>query len=180
MAGTPPNARGQSPANSSADATGGSALEGGAARKGDAEADRVRVFNVRIDSDFTAGRDVQRQIREAVEELGYGANDVFAINLALEESLINAIKHGNKFDPTKKVTISARVDPGSVEIVIEDEGPGFVRREVPDPTLDENLEKTSGRGILLIESYMTEVGWTNGGRRLRMVKQRQDEMAARA
>jgi serine/threonine-protein kinase RsbW len=60
--------------------------------------------------------------------------------------------------------------PARAEIIIEDEGPGFDRKGVPDPTSDENLEKCSGRGILLIESYMDEVKWTNRGRRLKMVK----------
>jgi anti-sigma regulatory factor (Ser/Thr protein kinase) len=61
------------------------------------------------------------------------------------------------------------VTAAEVVIIIEDEGAGFDRSLIPDPLADENLEKCSGRGILLIESYMTEAKWTKGGRRLRMV-----------
>jgi len=64
-------------------------------------------------------------------------------------------------------------------IVIEDEGSGFARALVPDPTLEENLEKSSGRGIHLIEAYMNEVRWSRGGRRLRMVKKNDADLLPR-
>ena len=83
---------------------------------------------------------------------------------------MNAIKHGNREDERKVVRVESDVSPARTEIVIEDEGPGFDRRGVPDPTAAENLCRPSGRGILLIESYMTDVSWERGGRRLRMVK----------
>jgi serine/threonine-protein kinase RsbW len=105
-----------------------------------------------------------------VQKCGYSEEAVFAIKLSLEEALINAIKHGNKLDPTKKVYIEAKVDSRKMQITIEDEGPGFDRSSVPDPTADENLCKCSGRGILLIEAYMDSVKWTNHGRRVTMLK----------
>ena len=123
-----------------------------------------------INSDLSEGREVQRQLLELVEGAGFTGGNFFAINLSLEEALVNAIKHGNKLDPGKKVRVEARVTSEEVEIQIEDEGPGFERSSVPDPTALENLEKCSGRGILLIEAYMTEATWDRGGRRLRMVK----------
>ncbi|MBC8105989.1 MAG: ATP-binding protein, partial [Anaerolineae bacterium] len=86
------------------------------------------------------------------------------------EVLINAIKHGNKFDEGKHVHVEWNVTPEQAEIIIEDEGPGFERVEVPDPTLVENLTKCSGRGILLIEAYMSSVEYSNKGRRVRMIK----------
>ena len=114
--------------------------------------------------------DIQRQILDEVERLNYDPQSQFAIRLALEEGLINAHKHGNKNDPSKKVRVEAKVTAQEAEIFIEDEGPGFDRSSVPDPTLEENLEKCSGRGILLIEAYMSSVQWDRGGRRMRMVK----------
>jgi serine/threonine-protein kinase RsbW len=129
-----------------------------------------------IDSDFAQGRDVQGRILEDVERIGgFDEHSVFAIKLALEEALINAIKHGNKMDPAKKVHIEANIKPHRAEIQIEDEGPGFDRSSVPDPTAEENLCKCSGRGILLMESYMTTVKWTNNGRRVQMIKVREDD-----
>ncbi len=128
------------------------------------------AINVTIPSEYTAGREVQHKIMDAVSGHGFGEQATFAIKLALEEALINAIKHGNKLDPKKKVVIAAKVDGRQCEIEIEDQGPGFTRSDVPDPTLEENLDKCSGRGILLIEAYMTKAKWDKGGRRLKMSK----------
>lgn len=123
-----------------------------------------------IPSDFAEGRLVQKRILDEVARHHFGEDATFAIRLSLEEALINAIKHGNKLDPRKKVTVEAEVTPDHIEIEIEDEGPGFDRSSVPDPTSEENLERLHGRGILLMEAYMTEVEWTRGGRRVRMVR----------
>ena len=123
-----------------------------------------------IASDYSDAREVQRLIRDEVERAGFDADSQFAIKLALEEALINAIKHGNKLDKRKLVQVEWRVSPAAVEITIEDEGPGFDRKKVPNPTDETNLEKLTGRGILLIESYMTDVQWSNGGRRVKLVK----------
>jgi serine/threonine-protein kinase RsbW len=125
---------------------------------------------ITIKSDFIAGRDVQKRILDDVAACNYDAQSAFAIKLALEEALINAIKHGNKLDPAKQVHVEANVTPQQTEIIIEDEGPGFDRACVPDPTQQENLERCSGRGILLMEAYMSRVEWSRGGRRVRMIK----------
>jgi len=128
-----------------------------------------------IPSDFVSARDVQAKIMAAVESYEYSEDEIFAIKLSLEEGLINGIKHGNKLDPKKRVKVEAEATANRVEIMIEDEGPGFVKENVPDPTREENLEKCSGRGILLIETYMSEAEWTKGGRRLRMVFKRKSK-----
>jgi serine/threonine-protein kinase RsbW len=123
-----------------------------------------------IASNFDDGCEVQRQILKEIERHGFNTNSLFATRLALEEAMVNAIKHGNKLDPKKKVLVEARVSAKRVEIEIEDQGPGFDRSSVPDPTADENLCKCSGRGILLIEAYMNSVTWSHGGRRVKMVR----------
>ena len=123
-----------------------------------------------IPSEYAAGRDVQNRILDDVVNNGFEGQNLFAIKLALEEAIINAIKHGNKLDAAKKVIIESRVTPERFTVSVEDEGPGFHRDKVPDPTLQENLEKCSGRGILLMEAYMTRVRWDRGGRRITLVK----------
>jgi serine/threonine-protein kinase RsbW len=135
------------------------------------------TFTIR--SDFSAGHDVQKRILDAVEKAGFNSQSTFAIKLALEEALINAIKHGNKLDLKKNVHIEASVSPTVTEITIEDEGPGFDRASVPDPTLEENLDKCSGRGILLMEAYMNRVEWSRGGRRVHMVKKNEADLLPR-
>jgi serine/threonine-protein kinase RsbW len=134
----------------------------------------VAHHDLKIPSDFNAAREVQKRILDDVKENAYSAQATFAIQLALEEALINAVKHGNKFDADKHVHVRATIDSKQAKIIVEDEGAGFDPGDVPDPTLEENLEKCSGRGILLIGAYMDDVEWTNGGRRLHMMKKNED------
>src|SRR5438477_4314978 len=117
----------------------------GAARK---KAEHL-VFD--IPSDYEKGRQVQNEILQAAHRYGFDGQSFFAIKLSLEEAMVNAIKHGNRLDASKTVHIEADISATRVRIKIEDQGPGFSRHDVPDPTSDENLEKCSGRGILLIE-----------------------------
>ena len=130
-------------------------------------------FRVTIPSDFSSGRDVQERIMAEVERHAFGTDSAFAIRIALEEAMVNAIKHGNRLDPAKKVHVECKVTPRRAEIIIEDEGPGFDRSSVPDPTDATNLEKLTGRGILLIEAYMTRVEYSNGGRRVKLIRHNQ-------
>ena len=130
-----------------------------------------------IPSDFYEGRAIQKRILEEVEKHHFHEDALFAIKLALEEALINAIKHGNKLDKHKKVRIQCRVTDQEAEIIIEDEGPGFERTSVPDPTSEENLERLHGRGILLMEAYMHNIEWSNHGRRVKMVRRNEPPAA---
>ncbi len=124
-----------------------------------------------IPSDFSAGRDAERRIMEIVRGANFDPDSTFAIRIALEEALVNAIKHGNGLDASKTVHVHALVSKDQADITIEDQGIGFDKDRVPDPTATENLCRPSGRGILLIESYMTSARWDRGGRRLRMIKE---------
>ncbi len=128
------------------------------------------TLRFRFTSNFDDGKLVQQRILDEVAANDFGEDATFALRLALEEALINAIKHGNQLDPQKFVEVDLTVSPAQAEIIIQDQGPGFSRDDIPDPTKPENLEKCSGRGILLIEAYMTKAEWTDEGRRLRMVK----------
>jgi serine/threonine-protein kinase RsbW len=134
---------------------------------------RIRDSDARERAYFGEGRAVQKNILDAVERAGFDPDSVFAVKLALEEAMINAIKHGNKLDPAKKVHIDATINDREAKITIEDEGPGFNRATVPDPTAEENLTKCSGRGLLLMETYMTSVEYSNKGRKVHMLKRRE-------
>ena len=102
-----------------------------AARDAAAPMPKPLVFT--IPSDFAASRDVHKTIMDRVEAQHYDEQSTFAIRLALEEGLINAIKHGNKLDPKKTVHVEAKVTPKATEITIEDEGKGFHRDGRPRP-----------------------------------------------
>lgn len=124
-----------------------------------------------IPSQLNAVRQIKSRILAELKKNGFGPKGAFAVRLALDEALVNAIRHGNHCDPAKKVRIQATISPRRAAIVVEDEGRGFDRRQLPDPTAEENLCKCNGRGIYLMESYMSKVVWSHGGRRVRMVKE---------
>jgi len=90
--------------------------------------------------------------------------------VALDEAIVNAIKHGNKCDPRKAVHIVAEFSVEGVRFVVADEGPGFARENVPDPTETSRLLEPSGRGLLLIKHIMDEVRHNQCGNRLEMFK----------
>jgi serine/threonine-protein kinase RsbW len=121
-------------------------------------------------SDLGASREVHRAVMDRVEAMKYDEQSTFAIRLALEEGIMNAMKHGNKMDAGKTVHVEVKVTPRSTQIIIEDQGKGFDRTDVPDPCAAENLLKCSGRGLLLMEAYMDKVQYTRGGRRVKMIK----------
>lgn len=112
---------------------------------------------------------------EFAKSCGFGDEVLFAVDLAIRESVANAVKHGNKFDETKDVDVSFTDLPEGFEITIRDYGSGFTVEDIPDPTNPENLLKTNGRGILFMRSFMDEVEWENpdgGGLIVRMLKKR--------
>ena len=100
---------------------------------------------------------LQQSLFAEMERRSYDETSCFAIRLGLEEALNNAFRHGNKGDPGKSVTVDCRVDEKHVEIHVEDQGEGFDPDAVPDPTEDENIEIPSGRGIVLMKAFMTQV-----------------------
>lgn len=128
-----------------------------------------------IPSDPAEARRVQDEIEQLVRDTCHCSDkEVFSIRLALEEALVNAIKHGNQMDRGKKVGVSYRVLPERFDVLIIDEGPGFDPGDVPDPTTPENLERPCGRGVMLMRHYMTEVTYSERGNCVRMCMHRRN------
>lgn len=132
-------------------------------------------FEVTIPSETAEGQAVQERIVGMLEERNFPVRDVFGIRLALEEALVNAIKHGNGMDPDKQVRVSCVIRPDLVRIEIEDEGEGFVPEDVPDPTEDENLEKPCGRGIMLMRAFLSAVEYNESGNCVILTKEREPD-----
>lgn len=126
--------------------------------------------DVTIPSDLGEARLLQDRIEAALQATHYTEHDIFAIKLAVEEALVNAIKHGNQLDPDKHVGVSFRVTADRFDITITDEGPGFNPEDVPDPTAIENIERPCGRGLLLIRGFMTDVQYHGRGNVVTMSK----------
>jgi serine/threonine-protein kinase RsbW len=123
-----------------------------------------------IPSDPAEARRIQDQIEQLLQTRLLPEQELFGIRLALEEALVNAIKHGNGMDRSKKVHVLYALHADRFEIHVTDEGSGFDPSDVPDPTAVENLERPCGRGLMLMRHYMTEVVFNDRGNSVRMSK----------
>lgn len=130
-------------------------------------------FTETIPSELQAAERIQERIISVLEGFEYPMRDVFGMRLALEEAIVNAIKHGNKMDPKKTVSIKCEIDSNRVCVQIEDQGPGFSPIDVPDPTSEENLDKPGGRGIMLMKAFMTKVQYNARGNQVTLEKARE-------
>lgn len=119
-----------------------------------------------------AHRPCSDEILAKLEELGWTKPDVFAITMALEESLTNAIRHGNCCDESKEVAVECKLSPERFWLCVKDEGPGFRLEDVPDCTAEEQLECPGGRGVALIKAYMNRVDYNECGNCVTMEKVR--------
>lgn len=125
--------------------------------------DPAEEFEEKIPSETAAGQKVQERIIETLERLEFPPKDVFGVRLALEEALVNAIKHGNRMDPEKTVRVACRFESEKVRIEIEDQGEGFDWGHLPDPTDLENLEKPCGRGVMLMRAFLNVLEYNEAG-----------------
>ena len=108
-----------------------------------------------------------RKVEKLVDELSAEYNistDIYGnVLIAVLEAANNAILHGNKLDEGKMVKITMGIDKDVLKFKIEDEGPGFDYKNVPDPTAPENIENVNGRGIFLMEKLSDKLEFTRNG-----------------
>jgi len=110
-------------------------------------------------------------LKPLVDEFRKGDGSDVEIEIAVREAIANAVIHGNHEDPWKRVYVTCRCSTeGEVLITVRDEGKGFDNRAVLDPTDETNLLRTHGRGLLLMQSLMDEVGFQENGTVVRMRK----------
>lgn len=132
-----------------------------------------RSFELTIPSRLEEMQAVHALIEEVVKEFQLDEEIAHWIELTISESMINAIQHGNQSDPKKEASLKISSDGDAIEVIVEDQGKGFCLESIADPTDLANLLKPSGRGILIIRSFMDEVDLSKregGGSRLRMLK----------
>jgi serine/threonine-protein kinase RsbW len=130
------------------------------------------VTEQRLPSSIDAGHQFIAEVLARLEADAWTSRDVFGVHLALEEAVVNAIKHGNKLDPQKQVSISCRISRDRFWICIADEGAGFDPNAVPDCTDDEHIHMPNGRGLLLMRCYMNQVEYSGRGNVVTMEKLR--------
>ncbi len=127
-----------------------------------------------IPSRLDATKPIIDSVLEAMGQCGWPQPDAFSVHLALEEALVNAIKHGNQFADDKNVHVVCSVGSQRIRIEVTDAGEGFNLDDVPDPTADDRLEVPSGRGIMLMRSFMSHVEYHDPGNRVVMEKTRDE------
>jgi serine/threonine-protein kinase RsbW len=112
---------------------------------------------------------VENLISKVKEEHSISEENYNGIWIALNEAVTNAIKHGNKYDPSKKVRLTVETkDDRYICFTVKDEGKGFDPSEVPDPTSPECIEQPNGRGVFLINRLADTVNFSGNGTILEM------------
>jgi serine/threonine-protein kinase RsbW len=129
------------------------------------------VRHVRISS-LTELFPLVERLEMRMRLLGYSRKDIFAAMFALVEVTTNAIRHGNRQDPTKHVLISYVMGPDEILIEVEDEGEGFDPACVPDPLAGENVGRPFGRGLFLARAYTSWLTFNSRGNRVTMCRRR--------
>jgi anti-sigma regulatory factor (Ser/Thr protein kinase) len=131
------------------------------------------VMNIVVPAEPDSIPRVSEGVKQLLEGKGWGEEQIMPVELALDEALANAIRHGCQGDPSKQVQCIVTTDArGEVVIAVRDPGPGFEPSKIPNPLEGENVFKGSGRGVFLINQLMDEVGFADGGREVQMKKRR--------
>ena len=133
----------------------------------------LETTELRFPSRIEAVSEAATAVSEFLRRLGIDEGIAFGVDMAVREAVTNAVLHGNKLDEAKVVDLKLRNSPEAFEIIVHDQGRGFDPREIPDPTKEENLLKTSGRGIFFMRNFMDTVDWSadpKGGTTVRMMK----------
>jgi serine/threonine-protein kinase RsbW len=132
-----------------------------------------RTVRIDIASRFEMLEMVQTVLSHVTALLRLDDDAAHYVSVAIRESVVNAIKHGNRGDAGKRVAIEFLLHPGALEVTVQDEGTGFDPATVPSPLAEENLLKADGRGIFFMRSFMDEVSYafpSRGGTVVRMLK----------
>ena len=125
-----------------------------------------------IPSKTGAGRRLLEEVLQQLQRQHWIPHDIFSVHLAMEEALVNAVKHGNRLDTTKQIRVTCRISPDLLRVEIADEGEGFDPAIIPDPTDSRHIESPTGRGIMLMRSFMSRVEYNDVGNRVVLEKER--------
>jgi serine/threonine-protein kinase RsbW len=107
-----------------------------------------------LDSVLESADEAERLALDAARSFGFPEEDLHRIGMAVRESIVNAVVHGNRYNVRKKVHLAVAGSPGRITVTVGDEGEGFDLSRLPDPVAEQNLLQQSGRGIFLIRSFM--------------------------
>lgn len=113
-------------------------------------------------------RIIENAVDEITNAVGVNQDNYGKILVATLEAVNNAITHGNKANPQKMVDVEITFDKNEMKITVTDEGPGFNPASIPDPTLPENIEELSGRGVFLMKKLADSISFNEKGNSVTM------------
>lgn len=116
----------------------------------------TRSVDTFLESTLDSVDGAESLVLKVAQEVGFREEDLHKIGMAVRESIVNAVVHGNRYNAHKKVHLQVSKGPNHVIVTVGDEGNGFDLDSLPDPLAEENLLEQSGRGILLIRSFVDE------------------------
>ncbi|MBZ5553130.1 MAG: ATP-binding protein [Acidobacteriia bacterium] len=129
--------------------------------------------SVTLDSNFQSVEVAEKFVHSVMDRFRLEEAESHRVEMAVRESVINAIQHGNRCDESKKVELEISLTPAKLTIFVRDEGQGFDPASIANPLEENNILKTSGRGIFIIRSFMDEFSVrrrNNDGSEVMMVK----------
>ncbi|MBX3411283.1 MAG: ATP-binding protein [Pirellulales bacterium] len=126
-----------------------------------------------IPSEHGAGHQLLQEVLGQLTTHGWSEREVFGVHLALEEAVVNAIKHGNCLDCHKQVQVRCKISSERIYVEVQDEGTGFNPDAVPDCTDEEFIDRPCGRGIMLMRSFMSRVEYNESGNVVVLEKERE-------
>ena len=112
---------------------------------------------VKLDSTLDSVDVAEEMVKRFAAQIGFEQDEVHQIGMAVRESVVNAVVHGNCYSAQKKVTLAVDVTGDRLTIKVQDQGVGFDLDDIPDPLASENLLRKSGRGLFLIRAFMDEL-----------------------
>ena len=118
---------------------------------------RAGKLSFALSSTMESVCEVEAAADKLAAEAGFDEDERFRLAMAVREAAVNAVLHGNDYDPSKRISASFENNGKSLVITIADEGRGLDPETLPDPLAPENLLRGTGRGIFLIRSFMDEV-----------------------
>jgi len=139
----------------------------------DTQRQRPETVEQSLDSTLESVDSAEELVVEVAKRAGFGEEELMKIGMAVRESMVNAVVHGNRYNANKKVRFRVQRNAEKLAVRIADEGEGFDLSQLPDPVAPENLMRASGRGIFLIRSFMDEVELRRpetGGTEITLVK----------
>jgi serine/threonine-protein kinase RsbW len=133
----------------------------------------VPVVDTLLESNLDSVDEAETSVVKVAEEIGFDEDELHKIGMAVRESMVNAVVHGNRYSARKKVHLTILKAADHLTVAIRDEGEGFEYSALPDPLSEENLLRQSGRGLLLIQAFVDKLEVTRrepGGTEVKMVK----------